>query len=144
MKATAFVDARKPFPDLSKKHSPDNSKRGTKLKGLSGSRDSSSGQDTQLKKQVDELKRELAEAQGKIMLKDQTILEMKQRLEQDNYSSAPSAVNENMLIERENAVAKSEEELINRLTFLMEKEATLEQLEEDLLDRERRMNECEV
>jgi|GEM_PF-5257609 len=99
MQAQAFVDARKAFPDLSKKHSPRKhspSTQTTKLKGLTDPHtQTSSSQSNPLQKQVDELKR------------------------------------------------KAEEELINRLTYLMEKEAELEQFEENLSHRERCLDERE-
>lgn len=56
-------------------------------------------------------------------------------MEKDTYSPESGIIEESVLIDRENSVLKAEEELINRLTYLMEKEAELEQFEENLRHR---------
>ena len=151
MEVKAFVDARKPFPDLSKRQSPARkeavSTQTTKLQGLSHPNSRTSNvQNSLLQKQIEQLKHKLAEEQGRVMLRDQTIKELKQHIEQseqNSYSGETGDVNESVLVDRENSVLKTEEELINRLTYMMEKEAELEQLEEDLAHRERCLKERE-
>lgn len=154
MRAIAIVDATKPYPDLTKVHSPRPrstvTMQSSKLKSLSNPTYSTS-QNTiaapQLEAKIKELKRSLAEERGKVMLQEQTIAELQQRIEQiENKQQDESELNpldDSMLDDREQSVLKAEEDLINRLTYLMEKEAELEQFEENLNYRERMLDERE-
>ena len=157
MCAIASVDAHQPLPDLSKVYSPrQHSSVPESAKGeqfaYRPSREATSQKacvsevvPNHSQDQIRELNRMLAEERAKTMLKDQTIAELTKRIEQlenkkvEADQPVRSSVQESLLIERETSVHKAEEDMINRLTYLMEKEAELEQYEEDLDYREQRL-----
>jgi hypothetical protein len=154
MRTIAIVDATKPYPDLTKVHSPRQHNtvpiQSSKLKSLNNQTHVTSQTTSsvaQLEAKIKELKRAVAEESGKVMLREQTILELQQRIEQieNKQQNEPelNTLDDSMLTDREQSVLKAEEDLINRLTYLMEKEAELEQFEENLNYRERMLNERE-
>lgn len=147
MQAKAYVDARKSFPDLSKKLSPKKHKtweppKKTALNTSLEFAPPSTGE-MKLQTQIETLRREMAEVRSKLILREKTIEEMQKKAEQDSLNGESASVDDTMLLDRENSVQKAEEELINRLTYLMEKEAELEQFEENLQARENALNRRE-
>ena len=147
MQAKAYVDAHKTFPDLSKKFSP---KKHTAWElpqktNLDGSPPVTSPSTRELELQIENenLRRDLAELQSKLIIREKTIEAMQMETEQDSEAQGNATVDERVLIDRENSVQKAEEELINRLTYLMEKEAELEQFEENLQAKENALNKRE-
>jgi hypothetical protein len=166
MHPLAVVDAQQPFPNLSKIRSPRQHSpliQSPKLKSATTPSTQSRPQTVKtthtkkqnenqqhqahlLQNQVKELKRTLAEVRGKMMLQEQTIAELNthiEQLEQNSCSNPSNEIVESVLSDRENSVTKAEEELINRLTYLMEKEAELEQYEENLASLARSLDERE-
>jgi hypothetical protein len=102
MQAKACVDARKAFPDLSKKHSPSKRPSSTQTTKLQKAGDpqvkTSSIQSDLLQKQVDELKHKLAEERSKVMLRDQTIDELKRNLAQDSDAKEANIIADRNLL----------------------------------------------